>query len=375
MANPYQTSSATPPPASWSTVDHALLAELIADSLACLRPTLVVGSPGAGKSAACYAGAQRHATSRDLTLTRYPYVESPGPRTYGWIDCRLPGWGPEDVRGIPSASPHGTTAWLGPDLWPSVRAVEEGRHPAQGCLILEEITAAAMAVQVGAYQMVHDRVMSDQPLAPGWGILATGNRTSDRAGAQRLSTALANRFRHLTLDPAWSETLRRDALSQGWMAPVVAAFLTLRPALCYQAPGNADDLAFPTFRTWSAVGRISPTLSPRARRAAIVGEVGQTAGEQYVAFEDLLTCLPDPRKIIADPRGHETYSDPALCYALALALANMAAPGPAWTAIMTYMYRLGGEFAALTMVTATERDSRLKDTPEYQRWVKDNPLA
>ena len=80
-----------------------------------------------------------------------------------------------------------------------------------------------MAVMFG---LVLDRRVGDYVLPDGWVIVAAGNRVGDRAAAQRMPTALRNRFAHIFIASdvdAWCTCANANDV-----APELVAFQRLR---------------------------------------------------------------------------------------------------------------------------------------------------
>ena len=149
---------------------------------------------------------------------------------------------PVDLRGIPVADPvTGTTRWFVPSELPQVE-----RDGERGILFLDEIntgTTQMMAVVMGLAQ---ERRVGEYVLPEGWVVVAAGNRVSDRAAAQRMPTALRNRFAHLYVKPD-VEAFAKWANANG-VAPEVVAFVRLRRDLIHMMP-RGDENAFPTPRS------------------------------------------------------------------------------------------------------------------------------
>ena len=101
-----------------------------------------------------------------------------------------------DLRGLPTVE-HGKAAWATPAFLPD---------------------------EAACYQLVLDRALGEYRLPDGWTVFAAGNREGDRAVTPRMSSALANRFVHLSFEPDlddWS----RWAMGQADLRPEVVAFL------------------------------------------------------------------------------------------------------------------------------------------------------
>lgn len=108
------------------------------------------------------------------------------------VDLRASLLDPTDLRGIPMIR-NETSVWCPPSFLP-----KPSDKP--GILFLDEINAAPPLVQAALYQLILDCRVGEYVLPDGWKIIAAGNRREDKAVTFRLSSALANRFIHLTLD-------------------------------------------------------------------------------------------------------------------------------------------------------------------------------
>ena len=66
-------------------------------------------------------------------------------------------------------------------------------------LFLDEMNSAAPSVQAAAYQLVLNKKVGTYTLPKGVGIVAAGNRMSDKGVTYRMPSPLANRFVHIEL--------------------------------------------------------------------------------------------------------------------------------------------------------------------------------
>ncbi len=305
-------------------------------------PAFLWGAPGVGKSDAVAALAR----ARGLPL----------------IDLRATLLDPVDLRGLPHVDANGAAAWAPPAFLP--RADRDG---AEGILFLDELNAAPPSTQAACFQLILNRRLGEYALPAGWRILAAGNRQSDRAAAQRMPSALANRFAHVDVDPD-PETWAAWANGAG-IEPVVVAFIRFRPSLLHAMPAT-DARAFPTPRAWASVSRL--VYQPADLRLPLIaGLVGDGAAAEFEGFVRVFLSLPSLRDILADPAGARVPTDPATLYAVSTAIARKADRAN-FGAVLTYAGRLPKEFEILTAVDATRRDKTLCETPAYVGWISRN---
>lgn len=264
-----------------------------------LAPIMLWGPPGVGKSTVVRTVAERQGIE--------------------FIDIRLAQREPVDLRGLPVPdSERGVVDWLLAGEWP--------RDPnSRGILLFDELTAADRSLQVAAYELILDRRLGDlYRLPPGWLVVGAGNRSEDRAVAQSLSSALANRFCHLSLEPdldGWS----RWAAGEG-LHPDVIAFLRFRPECFFDMEGSVEQ-GWPSPRSWTRVAQSlahAQGLSAEVQALMIHGLVGQGAGTEFLAFREWALKLPDIPAMLAGQapiqipeRADQRY---AFCSGLAYAL-------------------------------------------------------
>lgn len=248
------------------------------DLLAAIKfniPVMLWGSPGIGKSATVAQVAQW------LSWTL--------------IDIRLSMREAVDLRGLPAISRESqTTRWLAPDELPN--AERDGEF---GILLLDELNACPLSVQVAAYQLILDRKLGDYHLPPGWRVVAAGNKLTDRAAATRISTALANRMQHIDMEPDL-DSFCQWGIENGIHSDLIG-FLRYRPHLLFKMPDGARE--FPSPRSWSFASKYmnETDVSTRMRRIGqIVGSGPAGELEEYLTIagelEPLAYILANPDK-------------------------------------------------------------------------------
>ena len=306
-------------------------------------PVMLWGAPGIGKSEATHQiGAAR-----------------------GWkvIEYRANLREPVDVRGIPVPDlASGTTRWLIPDELPRVE--RDGEH---GILFLDEINTASPQMMSVLFGLVLDRRVGEYVLPDGWAIVAAGNRVSDRAAAQRMPTALRNRFAHVFITPdvdAWATWANRTGV-----APEVVAFVRLRRELIHMMP-QGDENAFPTPRSLTKAAKY--VNAPRdVRLRLFASHVGDGVAAELDGFIELYRNLGSLEDIIADPQGAPLPTEASARYAVCTGLGRLATR-KTLPAIIEYANRLPRESQILVVHDATTRDAKLRETAAYGQWAVKN---
>ncbi|THK33462.1 MoxR family ATPase [Ensifer sp. MPMI2T] len=309
-------------------------------------PAFMWGPPGIGKSAIA--------------------VQIKTERKWGLIDFRASTRDSVALMGLPDISGD-TTKWKVPDEFPQVE-----RDGPEGILFLDELNAAPPSMMAAMFGLVLDRKVGDYVLPPGWRVVAAGNRQSDRAAAQRLPTALANRFAHIDVDPdtsAGHDNVHVEHFNNIGLDPQLIAFLRFRPALIHMMPKN-DERAFPTPRSWEQAAKYLD--KPSSRRLSLVsGVVGDGAAAELEGFLRVYQNLPSLDLVLANPNSAPLPEDPAARFAISAGLARKV-DARSFDNGMAYIQRLPREFEIMFAVDAVRRDPGLSHTQAFTNWAVRN---
>jgi hypothetical protein len=327
--------------------EAAILLEILTDAG---DPVMIHGAPGLGKSDIV----------RQLGARKKRKV----------IDIRLNLREPVDLRGIPMPDvATGTTKWMVPDELPQAE-----RDGAEGYLFLDEINTASQQMMAAAFGLVLDRKVGEYTLVDGWVIIAAGNRVADKASAQRMPTALRNRFAHIIVVPDVAAFCTWANVSG--VAPELIAFQRLRSGenggkgILHVMP-KGDENAFPTPRSWTKAAKF--VGAPKKHRMRLfAAHVGAAYATEFDAFIDLYHSIGDLQDIIKSPKTARLPADPSTRYATCSGLARMATKAT-FANVVEYVKRLNHrESEALVVHDATSRDAALKNTTVYGAWAVEN---
>jgi AAA domain (dynein-related subfamily) len=302
------------------------------------EPVFLWGPPGGGKSDTVRAVA----AARGLPL----------------IDFRAILRDPVDLRGLPTII-DGKAHWLPPSDLPNVE-----RDGPEGILYLDELNAAPASVQAACFGLVLDRKVGEYILPPGWRIIGSGNRQSDKAAAQRMPSALANRFAHIDVEPdvdAFTEwSVKND------IHPLVISFVRFRPSLLHAMEGS-DLRAFPTPRSWAKVSKCAH-LELHAMQRLAGGYVGQGAAAEFSAFVGLANELPSLDYILEHPADAKLPKNVSAKYAVASGLGRKIT-AKTIDAAVTYIKRMDREYEVMMVMDAVNRDMSLCETKAFVTWA------
>ena len=299
-------------------------------------PSYVEGPPGVGKSEMW----QQIAKERKM----------------GFIDIRLAQLDPVDLRGLPKHDGNMTT-WARPDFWPIPK-----RDGDKGIILFDELGDCGKAMQSAAYQIILDGRAGPHVIPDGWYRCAAGNSQKHKAGAQAMSTALANRFAWIYVEADHDCFLEYG--NKVGLHHYVYGFIKTRPGLLHTMEGCTEK-AFASPRGWMRVSKVCE--APHDLLYKLVrGIIGEGPAAEFMTVLKVMD-LPDLDDVLHDPKKCRIPKEPASKYALSSMLArNMSRQNI--DKIMAYIKRaeFGRDFEICCALDATKRDNELCDT---KAWV------
>jgi hypothetical protein len=276
------------------------------------------------------------------------------------IHIHVPSKGVEDF-GLPTFSADKLYhSFSRPDFLP----IEGSDYPDEGVILADELSQAAGAEQKVWANIIQAKEVHGHKIKPGWSVIATGNRSTDRAGASKLLSHLAGRGTIVTLDPDLDDWCRY-ALAHGGR-PEVVSFLRFKPGLLVDFDPKREINASP--RQW--LERVSPMLGKLSKdieHEVFQGSVGEGPAAEFVGYLDLLRKLPSPDVILTQPDKAEVPTEAAVRYAICGAIAYRATETN-MDRVLTYARRLPAEYAVLVMRDALGRNPDLAGTAAAIDW-------
>lgn len=316
-------------------------ATLLKDTLKSLFPiqrtVSIEGSPGGGKTTIV------HEVAADLG-----------------VECRevhMPTMLVEDF-GIPMLAGDSLQYKL-PDWFPV-----KGKAPNRGILLFDDRNQASADLQKVLANICQARTLHGVPMPSGWQVISTGNRQSDRAGANRVLSHLRNRetvYEYETHLDDWTQWAIDHEVK-----PEVISFIRFRPNLLHDFDPQRDQNATP--RSWvEGVSDALSTVPAAAEYETFKGAVGEGAAAEFVGFIRIYRKLPNPDAVLMNPTTAEVPSDPATLYALSGALAERATEGN-FERVCQYSERMPADFSVLTVSYASRKNPDLANTQAFTKW-------
>lgn len=311
------------------------------------RNVYIEGSPGVGK-----------------TQVVQQAIREMGP-TYHMVFKHGPTMQPEDIA-LPRTDggrlDFALAKWL-----PMVGDYEEGHHVV---VVIDEMAQADAAVQKTLANLMQEREAYGAPLHSPLSFVATGNKATHRAGANRILSHLSNRMVWVKLEVALDDWCRH-AQDNG-VRPEIVAFLRFRPDLLNDFDPSRDNN--PTPRMW--VENVQPivqdveagAIPAEAEFECYEGCVGEAAAAQFTSFMRMFRKLPDVDAVLKKPDTYPVPDEPSVRYALAAALAHRANKDN-FQKVVTFARRLPPEFTVFTLLDSIRRDPSLQNTQAFTDWA------
>ena len=214
------------------------------------------------------------------------------------VDVRLPIMQPTDLMGIPFYNKEsGKMEWAPPNCLPDADYCSQFSHV---IVFLDELNAAAPAVQAAAYQLVLDRKVGNYRLPDNVLLVAAGNRESDKGVTYRMPTPLANRFVHLEVrvdHTSWENWAVLNSIHQD-----VVGYLAFAKADLFTFKAGGASRAFASPRTWKFVSDFlndDPNMAGEELLDLVSGCVGEGVAIKFAAHRKIAADLPNPSDILA----------------------------------------------------------------------------
>jgi len=325
--------------------------ELAIDVIQAGLVPMLKGSPGVGKSAI----AKELADQFKLKL----------------VDIRLSQCDPTDLMGMPSVNLDRTKGeYLPMGMFPvEGDSIPEGFN---GWLVLlDEFNASSPAVQVAAYKILLDKMVGMKPLHERVVMIAAGNKTSDKAVVNNLSTATQSRLIHFNVEvdnKAWIDWAIKNNIDYR-----ILAYIQFKPNILHNFNPNHSDDTFPCPRTWEFMSKIiSKWTEITANKIPVLaGTIGEGAAREFYSFCQVFDELPTKQDLLSQASTLKIPYEPSTKYAVSGLISSILTANNA-NSLMEYISRMPIEFQIIILSTALKKDQTLLDCEVINDWIKIN---
>ena len=286
------------------------------------------------------------------------------------IDCRLGTMMPEDLNGLPMRD--GKKATFAPfDLFP----VEGDLLPKgyQGwCIFFDELTSAMKPTQAAAYKIILDRMVGSLNLHERVVMVAAGNKATDKAVVNQMSTALQSRMIHLELEPSvedWTEYALQAGIDQR-----IIAYVNEMPSRLMQFDPTKAGLqkTFPCPRTYEFLSRLIKGRDINETHLGLIaGTIGEGTATEFLTFTKLYGKLPKVADILANPGAVDVPNEASAKYATMFMLVEHADLTNI-SSILPYMKKFGlDQQIVFSRATHSKSPVLLEKSPIFAAYMQD----
>lgn len=330
-------------------VSYQQAKSLITRSIRANLVPMLEGSPGIGKSGIV------HGIAEDYKLKV--------------IDLRLSQCDPTDLLGFPQVEDN-RSKYVPMEAFPiEGDAVPEGYNG--WLLFLDEFTSAPRAVQAAAYKLVLDRMVGLHKLHKKVAIVCAGNKATDGAIVEELSTALQSRLIHLELVVSSEEWI--DWANDNELDHRIASFIKFKPDMLYTFKPDHTDKTYACPRTWEFADRFlkqEPEIG-KDDIALYAGTLSEGVAREFRTFTQIYKDLPSIDTIKESPETIRVPEEPSIRYALTGMISNHIKDDNA-TQLMKFVERLPIEFQVVTLRATVRRNKPILSHAAVQGWVSKN---
>lgn len=243
--------------------------------------------------------------------------------------------------------------------------------PESGIFLIDELPQADASAQKILANLVQEREIHGHSLKKGWYIVATGNRQSDRAGANRVLGHLSSRMTRVALDASlddWTQWALENSVKTE-----VVAFIRFRPELLTNYDAKNEVNATP--RAWVEGVSARMGLIPAALEHSVFsGDVGEGPAAELLAFLKIFRSLPSIESILMNPKKAEVPKEAATLYAVSGALVSRVSPDN-FGRCLEYIKRLPPEFSVLFVKDSMAKCPDITATKEFIAWASKEGAA
>lgn len=312
---------------------------------------MMVGSPAIGKSSIVHQIAKKYGLKLiDLRLSQcdptdllgFPYIDQARKKAMYMPMSSFP------VKG--DAIPEGFNGWL---------------------LFLDEFNSADRDVQKAAYKLILDRMIGEFDLHPEVYLVCAGNKATDGAIVEDMSTALRSRLIHIELRVDFAKWI--EWASENGIDHRITSFLNFKPGLLDTFKADMVDKTYASPRTWEFANRLLTQMGIEHNLLVptLAGTISEGVAREFVAFTKIYQNLPTLDKIRRAPTTIDMPDEPSILYALTGLIGHRVTEENIKD-LMLFVERMPIEYQMVCLQDIIKRHPKLESHSEVKAWIKTN---
>lgn len=334
---------------STMAVKPSVARQMIVATMQCGLIPFLIGSPGIGKSEIY----QSIADEGKLFL----------------IDLRVSGSDPTDFNGFPDCNGKKAT-YLPFDTIPVVGdKIPDGY--VGWLLLLDEYNSGSPAVHAATYKLLLNHMVGAHKVHPKVWICCAGNKETDNAIVNPLSTALQSRIVHIEMEPDLQDFL--TWWSTKGLTHTIPAFLNFSNKNFHTFKPDHTDFTYACSRTWYFAGKFIDKLgldNPLIR-PLLNGTISQGVTSEYLQFCRIYKYLPTIAALEANPETIDVPVSPGTLFAIVGFIGSHVTMKNI-DQVSKYISRLPMEFQVVCYRDIQRRSPDATRSAAFQKWALAN---
>lgn len=259
------------------------------------RPILLMGPPGVGKTAI----AQQAAQECGVALVSYTMTHHTRQSAIGLPSIRAASFEGQRFQ---------VTEYTMSEIIASVYRAMEETGLKTGILFLDEVNCVSETLAPAMLQFLQCKTFGGHTLPEGWVIVAAGNPPEYNRSVRDFDIVTLDRVRRLDIQASFQPWKEYAYLRQ--VAPVILAYLELKPQNFYKLETTVDGKRFATARGWEDLSRLI-TVSQQLELPVDEGVVAQyiqypAIAKDFANYYDLYLKYQSDYDVEAILSGHLT---------------------------------------------------------------------
>lgn len=318
---------------------------MILDCFAAGLVPFLKGPPGVGKSAIIKSIAEEH----NLKM----------------IDHRLSTSEPTDLLGLPKVMDDHARFVPFKDLFP-LRGMPLPPNKDGWMLFLDEFNSALKPTQAASYKLILDRMTGQEHLHERVVLCAAGNRESDRAIVNAISTAMQSRVVTMELEVSHQDWLEDVALKEGYDSRIIA-YLSQHPSKLMDFRPDHVEHTFCCPRTWEFMNRLIQGKEVDPEKTTLyAGTITSGIAVDFVQFTKVYKNLVNFREVLEDPENCRIPGDLSTKWATITHLMEKV-EDKNFGALATYASRFPLDFRILFFRSTLVQKPALRSHPAFKK--------